>query len=157
MTNKMITEEEVEARIASGESIRSIANSFGVTHQAICWRRDQWGAKRTRKPTHPGRRRSGGRFVDKWGYIRVRTSNKAGQTAYTAEHVLVMEESLGRKLESGEVVHHINGLKDDNRPENLVVTTRIGHMTIHKDLEALAMELVRKGSIVFRDGTYHWS
>lgn len=48
------------------------------------------------------------------GYVR---TCRGGHRGY--EHKLVMEEVLGRKLVKGENVHHINGIRDDNRPENL--------------------------------------
>jgi hypothetical protein len=46
-----------------------------------------------------------------------------GQTR-SAEHRLVFEEILGRKLRRFEAIHHKNGRRADNRPENLELWTR---------------------------------
>lgn len=55
------------------------------------------------------------------GYVLVYCPEHPNATAsgYILEHVMVMAETLGRPLLPGENVHHRNGMKTDNRPENL--------------------------------------
>ena len=67
------------------------------------------------------------------GYIAVYVPShpRANSDGYVMEHHLVMEKHLGRLIAPGEVVHHINGVRDDNRIENLMVMTAKEHMSLH--------------------------
>lgn len=63
----------------------------------------------------------GGRVKVSHGYIRVLVGKEHQRSSrgYVFEHVLVMEKHLGRTLFPDENIHHKNGVRDDNRLENL--------------------------------------
>ena len=63
------------------------------------------------------------------GYIYIRTKRKSGGAgdSYKAEHHIVWEQIHRRLLPENWIVHHLNGIRDDNRPENLEAMPRKQH------------------------------
>ena len=72
------------------------------------------------------------------GYVMIRRDRMTKKgNKYQFEHRLIMEQYLGRYLKPEEIVHHINGIRNDNRVENLVLTTKSKHQhyTLVKQLQ----------------------
>jgi len=152
--------EKIEARLAAGESLRSVARSYDICFQSLQYWRRQWGLPalkicRTKGEDHPNWK--GGVSIDKWGYRLLYAPQRKKSHPYTYEHVLVAEEKIGRRLHKNEHVHHLNGQKLDNRPENLLVCTASEHRILHRQLEELAIQMVLDGRIVYRDQKYQWA
>ena len=76
------------------------------------------------------RRGSEKRYFEEKGYVRV-IDWSTGKRRFIMEHRLVMERMIGRQLRPEERVHHINGDRADNRPENLrLYASHAEHMRV---------------------------
>ncbi len=86
----------------------------------------------------------GGQRITKDGYIMVyQPEHPNAIKNYILEHRLIAEQTIGRLLKKSEIVHHLNGIRTDNRPSNLAVVTPKTHSnrTFIKQLQQRIREL----------------
>lgn len=118
--------------IAAGKSLSEVARTVHTNRRHIRLFLVRLGIVKHFPYCRPGKDHphwKGGRTFDKSGYVLVLSPNhpSRNRAGYVREHRLVMESVLGRYLERDEVVHHRNGIKNDNRPENLELFSTNGH------------------------------
>ena len=92
-------------------------------------------SSRTAGKKFPNRKKPGRNpILNEEGYVLVPGDKhkNAHKNGYILEHRLVMEKCIGRYLTRKEVVHHINGIKDDNRIENLMLFKSSAEHTIYE-------------------------
>jgi len=103
----------------------------------------------------------GGRIIIN-GYILIYKPDHPYATidGYMLEHRLVMEEYLGRYLDSKEVVHHINKNKQDNRIENLLLFENHGkHVSYERIInmsDRICIKCKSNTSYIKKDGLINW-
>lgn len=124
-------------RYQAGETMAEIAPDFGVNGVTVLNTLKRYDVQRRRAtlrshirgPLHGSWR--GGRSHHDDGYYRVRVyegdpfiSMATGRDRQILEHRYVMSQHLGRPLLVSEEVHHLNGVRHDNRIENLELWVR---------------------------------
>jgi hypothetical protein len=102
-------------------------------------------------------KKHGSKYKTKGGYILIRNRKHPNRNHNNdvLEHIMVMSDSIGRPINKGEVVHHVNFIKNDNRIENLYLFNNIGeHGRCSKGIFKLIATLLDSGIIEFKDGEY---
>lgn len=92
------------------------------------------------KPPYKGRKKGSKnkklKRVMSRGYVHIFKPDhiEAMKNGYVREHRMVVSDYIGRKLKKDEEIHHINGIKSDNRLENLQIISKVEHAKISNPL-----------------------
>ena len=119
------------------KSLSKIADELGTTVGNVSDRVGRYGFRQKDRSaaTKDGIRKSllTGRVETNIHYVHLHLPNHpfATKNGSILEHRIMIENKIGRYLTKDEVVHHINGIKNDNRIENLLLCNVHAHKKIH--------------------------
>lgn len=84
------------------------------------------------------------------GYIKVKYPGhpRADKRGNVLEHIIVWETAHNRKVPKGWIIHHLNGIRDDNRLENLVAMPRGRHSDLARPYKKRIRELEAKNKFL---------
>lgn len=110
---------------AGGAELAEIAEATGKSTSTVSrWLRN--GCERRQNAAQGKSRQRGKPYQKTHGYVCLTINGRA-----VYQHVHIAEKAIGRSLRPGEVVHHINRNRSDNRPENLLVCSDQYHRELH--------------------------
>ena len=145
--NINLRENGTRSRLWSKEELKILSNKNLTDYQ-----KTKLLQKRTYASVRRARRRMGfnskmitfnRQFVSE-GYKYIRCPN-----GYIKNSRLVVENKINRKLTSKDIVHHINGDKSDDRPENLCVCLRSKHNEFHSQAFSIIKQLMKNNYVSF--------
>ena len=120
-----------------------------------CWNKSRFGTHLSKKhkdkisKAHTGKSRAStpyfkGRIYQSNGYVLLFKPEHpfSSKQNYILEHRFIAEQKLNRFLTDKEIIHHINGIRDDNRPENLHLFPNISaHRKCHSEDQSLVSNI----------------
>lgn len=125
---------------AISEKMKAVWQREGYRERLSKSIKSGWGKGHRKKPIGEKARRG--------DYIVIKVGH--GRLEYKFEHIMVMEKHIGREIQKGEQVHHINCIPTDNRIENLCLCEgNSGHRRIHHSVDKLLDGLIKDGIIKF--------
>ena len=125
----------VRNKLVKRITLRGYKEAIGISYEKGLYN----NMKRGHKMTEDTKRKQSQSAIRRWDGKRKGVSMKSsgylqvtiGKNKNRGYHVIIMEQHIGRKIEKNEVVHHINGIRSDNRIENLLLMSRSAHSSLH--------------------------